>query len=63
MRIGEWETGGAVVEHAVGPDRDGVASGASRSASGEAGGHMVGNIAAKGLGAGPCRLVAAHAVC
>ena len=62
MGIGEWETGGAVVEHAVSPHRDGMATGASRSAGGEVGGHMVGHIAAKRLRLVPIGRMAGHAI-
>ena len=62
VRIGEWKSSGAVVEHAVGPDGDGMARRAGRGSSGKRRGDVVGNIAAKGLRAEPGRLMAAHAV-
>jgi len=62
VRIGKRETGGRVIEYTVGPDRDGVTSGACWSADRELCRHVVGNIAAEGLRTGPGRLVATHAI-
>ena len=50
VRVGERESRRAVVEFSVGPDGDGVAVGAGGGGSGEIGGDVIGNVAAKGGG-------------
>ena len=62
MRISEWEAGGAVIELAIGPDRDGMAGGAGRCAGGETRRYVIRNISADGLRAVPGGLVTAHAI-
>ena len=62
VRVGQRETGGAVIELAVGPGGDGMASGASGRGIREIRGDVVRYVATQCLCAIPRRLVAAHAV-
>jgi hypothetical protein len=62
MRIGQRETGGGVIEFAVGPNGDGVAGRAGGGCCREIGGDVIGNIAAESLCFVPVGCVAGHAV-
>ena len=62
VRIGQWETGRAVIELAVRPSGDGVTSGAGGRSGGEIRRHVIGYVTAQGLRAVPRGLVAAHAI-
>ena len=56
MRIGQWETSAGVIERRVRPSGGAVARGALRHR--EAGGDVIGDVAAKSLGAVPILEVA-----
>ena len=62
VRVGKRKAGAAVIENAVSPGGDGVASGTRRGSGREICGDVIGNIAAESLGAVPSRLVTAQAV-
>ena len=62
MPVGQWESGGTVIEDARGPRRDGVASGAGGCRRGETGSDVIWNRAADARSAQKSRLVAAVAI-
>ena len=62
VRVGKGETGGAVIEFAVGPSGDGVAGRASCGGGREIRGDVIGNIAAEGLRLVPVGLMAGEAI-
>ncbi len=62
VAVRQQEARSAVIEFAVGPSGNGVAAGASRGCRREAGGDVIRDIAADGLGLVPIRCVARHAI-
>lgn len=62
VRVGEREAGGAVIELAVRPSCDGVAGATGGGSLREISSDVIGYVATQSLRAGPCRLVAAHAI-
>ena len=62
VRVGQRETSGAVIELAIGPSGDGVATGAGRCRSREIGGHVIRDVAAETLRFVPVRSVAGQAI-
>ena len=62
VAVGEREANGSVVEFAIGPGGDGMASGASRGCGGETRADVVGDVAAECLRLVPIGRMAGHAL-
>ena len=62
VRVLQREAGGAVIEFAIGPSGDGVASGAGSRSCREIRSDVIGNVATKRLGFIPVGLMATHAI-
>jgi len=62
VRILQREAGAGVIELAVGPSGDGMATGTGRGGRREIGHHVIRNVAAEGLRALPGRQMATHAI-